>query len=498
MNKKKIENESLKVRPISSLKFRILTGVIGLVLLPGIVAIVIARGRLGSALEKELVERGVAITRTVAVRSTKPVLTTDLFTLHELIRNIIDSNKDVRYVIIYYPEEQILIHSFKKGIPKGLLEANYIPEGKEFHHVLLETEEGSIRDVIVPLWDKGKGVVRVGMSERRINHLLSGVTYQMIGVIGLVLLLGISGAYILTTILTRRLFNLVDMAAAVGKGDLDAKAPQESNDEVGSLTSAFNSMVEDLKRHITEQKKMQSQLFHSGKLAAMGELASCVAHEINNPLSSIAVCAESLLERLSQGALNCCLSEREEWTEYLKSIEKEIHRCKKITTALLSLSNLKEPQIALIDINQLLENMLLLVKYQADRTGKKIIIKLGSELPLVLADGDSLQQVFLNLMINALDHTNGGGKIDISTRITRREDKPWVEVVLADNGCGIPRENLDKIFQPFFTTKKDGTGSGLGLSISKRIVEEHNGQIVVTSQLNKGSVFSVYLPLEKD
>lgn len=300
-----------------------ITGVTVLVLLLGIVAIVIARGRLGSALEKELVERGTAIARTVAVRSAKPVLTSDLWTLHELVRNVIDSNKDVRYVIIYYPEEQILIHSFKKGIPRGLLEANYIPEGKEFRHVLLETEEGRLRDVIVPLWENGKGAVRVGMSELRINHLLSGVTYQMIGVIGLVLLLGISGAYVLTSILTRRLFNLVDMAAEVGKGDLDAKAAQEGDDEVGRLTLAFNSMVEHLKRHITEEKEMQSQLFHSGKLAAMGELASCVAHEINNPLSSIAICAESLLERLSQGALNCCLSEREEWTEYLKSIEKE-------------------------------------------------------------------------------------------------------------------------------------------------------------------------------
>jgi two-component system NtrC family sensor kinase len=318
----------------------------------------------------------------------------------------------------------------------------------------------------------------------------------MVGVIGLVLLLGISGAYLLTTVLTRRLFRLVDMATAVGKGDLDAKAAQGGSDEVGRLTSAFNSKVEDLKRHIMEEKRMQSQLFHSGKLAAMGELASCVAHEINNPLTSIAVCAESLLQRLSTGAMDCCLPEREEFIEYLKSIEKEIHRCKRITSALLSLSNLKEPQIALTDINQLIENMVILVRYQAERTGKEIILKLRSELPLVLADGDRLQQVFLNIMINALDHTDGRGRVEILTRISQGEDKSWVQVVLSDNGRGIPKENMDKIFQPFFTTKKDGTGSGLGLSISKRIVEEHNGKIEVTSQLNKGSIFSIYLPLD--
>lgn len=252
--------------------------------------------------------------------------------------------------------------------------------------------------------------------------------------------------------------------------------------------------VLELIQDITEEKALQAQLVQSSKLAAIGELASGIAHEINNPLSSIVVCVEELGELFGNGQKNDTQSGRD-ILECIQSIKNDIYRCKRITTGFLNFSRRKETRFEPTDINQLLMNTALLTRHKAQKGHTEINFYLSSRLPLVMAEADELTQVFLNILINAMDFTPPGKSIDVHSE-TLEEDKVAIRIV--DRGCGIPQENLSNIFGTFFTTKPPGQGTGLGLPISKRIVERHRGRIEVQSKVNQGTTVTVVLPIDPD
>jgi signal transduction histidine kinase len=250
----------------------------------------------------------------------------------------------------------------------------------------------------------------------------------------------------------------------------------------------FDKILE-LIQDVTEEKELQLHLVHSSKLAAIGELASGVAHEINNPLGSISVCVKEISETINANHLQ--ESSYDEMQDCLDSIKKEINRCKQITTDLLHFARKSNPRRVPVDINQLLQNVVTLVRYKAQKEQKKIHLHLDSKLLIILGNGDELTQVFLNLILNAQDFSPSGGSIDV---YAGRKDQNNIYVHVKDEGSGIPPENLERIFNPFFSTKTSGKGTGLGLPISLRIVEAHGGRLKVDSQLNKGTTISVILP----
>ncbi len=249
--------------------------------------------------------------------------------------------------------------------------------------------------------------------------------------------------------------------------------------------------VLELFQDVTEEKELQLHLIQSSKLAAVGELASGTAHEINNPLSAIAVCVQEIAEALASprsGNNKFDVDIRQN----LDYIREEIQRCKRITTGLLNLARKSEHRKVPVDINQVLRNVVMLVRYKARKERKDIELKLTPNLPAVSGESDALSQVFLNLLLNAIEFTPAGPTIQI---ISGMQDEITLFVKIADQGFGISPQNLNKIFQPFFTTKPAGSGTGLGLPISQRIVKAHGGWIEVESQLNKGTTFTVYLPV---
>jgi signal transduction histidine kinase len=250
----------------------------------------------------------------------------------------------------------------------------------------------------------------------------------------------------------------------------------------------------ELYQDVTEEKELQFHLIQSSKLAAVGELASGTAHEINNPLSAIAVCVQEIAESIAAPHHAGDESFDAEITENLNYIKNEIHRCKRITTGLLNLARKSEHRRMAVDINHLLRNVVMLVKYKARREQKEIRLSLGSDLPILQGEPDSLSQVFLNLILNAIEFTPAGPTIEVRSG---KENEDFIFVEVIDQGFGIAPQNLDKIFQPFFTTKPFGYGTGLGLPISLRIVKHHGGRIEVDSKLNKGTIFKVVLPLEE-
>jgi PAS domain S-box-containing protein len=247
--------------------------------------------------------------------------------------------------------------------------------------------------------------------------------------------------------------------------------------------------VLELIQDVTNEKALQTQLAQSSRLAAIGELASGIAHEINNPLSSIAVCVDDLKEILGNGRTN---EAQPEIHECIESIKNDIQRCKRITTGLLNFSRHKEPQFEPTDVNQVLRNTALFIRHKAENMRVEIKFDLRPELPLVMAEADELAQVFLNILINAMDFSSTGKSIEVYTELHGQDE---IAIRIADHGAGIPWVNLPKIFSPFFTTKPPGQGTGLGLAISQRIIKRHGGRIEVQSIVNKGTTVMIILPI---
>ena len=245
----------------------------------------------------------------------------------------------------------------------------------------------------------------------------------------------------------------------------------------------------ELIQDITHEKELNLQMIHKSKLAAIGELASSIAHEINNPLSSIAVCIQQIKDVMNTADGQ---PEVDEIKLCLESMRNEIHRCKKITTGLLDISRKSSHRKVSLNINQILMNVLTLVRYKAEKEHKTLKLQLHQQLPEIVGEADELAQVFINLILNALEFTPTGKKIYIQSGV---QDKKFIFVKIKDEGYGIPIQNLNKIFDPFFTTKPPGAGTGLGLAISKRIVKTHGGEIKVESKLHKGTTFTVLLPV---
>jgi two-component system NtrC family sensor kinase len=242
---------------------------------------------------------------------------------------------------------------------------------------------------------------------------------------------------------------------------------------------------------ITEWKRVQDQVSQTEKLAAVGQLAAGVMHEINNPLATIGACVEALDFRVE----DLSPVDAQGLAEYLRIIGSELDRCKAIVNGLLDFSRPKARVKRQADLNQILEDALFLVKHHHKYRSITLQRTLASDLPLIEANHEQLIQVFLSLMLNAIDAMEGEGVL--SVRTDHLGDGSHIVAEFRDTGAGIPRDALGKIFEPFFTTKQPGRGTGLGLSICYGIVQEHGGRIAVESQPGRGSVFQVVLPVRQ-
>jgi two-component system NtrC family sensor kinase len=240
--------------------------------------------------------------------------------------------------------------------------------------------------------------------------------------------------------------------------------------------------------HVAQQRILQSE-----KLAAIGQLAAGIMHEINNPLATIGACIAALEHRLTDDVP----SDRQAgMREYLQIIDKEVQRCEGIVDGLLDFSRPKGKAKGPVNVSAILEDTLFLLKHH--ERFKKIDVhrELAEDLPSVFANGEQLIQVFMALMLNALDAMDQGGSLTVrSSHGSVHDDE--VEVSIEDTGVGIPRAELTKIFEPFYTTKPPGRGTGLGLSVCYGIVAEHGGRIEADSLPGRGSVFRVYLPVQR-
>ena len=298
--------------------------------------------------------------------------------------------------------------------------------------------------------------------------------------------------------IARPLATLVGGSRKVAAGKFDHRIHLDSDDEMRELAESMNDMTarfqeirDDLDSQVRERTK---QVVRSEQLASVGFLAAGVAHEINNPLASIAMCSESLEGRLSD-LLDHVSEEhrgdRDVIRNYLEMIQKEAFRCKQITEKLLDFSRMGDPERQNTDLRDLVSGVVEMIRHLGKYQNKNVILRDGGPVIAELCPQE-MKQVVLNLITNGLDSVDSGGAVIVAVR-QRDSD---AQLVVEDNGCGMTDEVRQHLFEPFFTRRRGGQGTGLGLSITYRIVEEHNGQIIPHSDgPGKGSRFTVSLPL---
>jgi signal transduction histidine kinase len=273
--------------------------------------------------------------------------------------------------------------------------------------------------------------------------------------------------------------NLLAQMERVRAGDLTARVPAQSHDEIGRLTDGFNSMVESLQKTTEELREShERQIQQAGKLASIGELASGIAHEIRNPLAGIGAAVEVLAESAKD-------------REIVGEIRKQINRLSATLRGLLDFSRPSEPEIMPCDVGELLKPMLALTRPDAQKANVQIITECPDNLPPISADPQQLQQAILNILLNAIQAMPHGGTLTVRTDLHVNR----LRLSIRDTGVGIPRENRERIFSPFFTTKHHGTG--LGLAITRSIIEKNGGTIAVESEVGRGTTVFMEFPVSK-
>lgn len=332
------------------------------------------------------------------------------------------------------------------------------------------------------------------------NQLMS--LFLGVAAIGLFLIALIS--YIITNHITKPLGNMVKITQSIANGNLEQEFVVDSNDEIGLLGSSLNKMVESLKNmrseledwgktleqkvneRTNELQNIQNKIMQTDRLASIGQLAAGVAHEINNPLGGILVLSSLTIENISENDPN---------RNNLEEIVKQTIRCRDIVKSLLEFSRQADAKLSKVNIISVLDYTISLLENQNVFNQIKLKKIYQKDIPRVEVDESQFQQVFMNIILNAIQAMNNVGMMELV--VSYNDQLQRIVISIEDNGSGISKDIIDKIFDPFFSTKQVGEGTGLGLSIAYGIVTRHNGKMYVSSEEGVGSVFTVELPVIK-
>lgn len=357
------------------------------------------------------------------------------------------------------------------------------------------------------------GVVDITYSLDEINRTMKAHVVKMVAVsIGFIVLVSLSVGWLLHRLIYVPLRDLDRGARRLASGDFDQPIPVRGEDEFGSLARSSNTMMAALKKsrreleewvQTLEQKVKErtdalrlaeAEVARGEKLASIGQLAAGIAHELNNPLTGVLTFTSLMRKKQPDGSQDA---------EDLDLVIRETRRCASIIRRLLDFAREKPPEKTEVDLNALIMDTVRFVERSAALQHVEITTQLDKELPKLNVDADLIKQVLMNILVNAQQAiTEEEGRILVTSRQhpARRlascgnEPVPAVEVAITDTGCGIAKENLQRIFDPFFTSKEVGKGTGLGLSVSYGIVRSHGGEIEVESTPGEGSTFRVFLP----
>ncbi len=501
-----------------------------------------------SGFRREVETTGETMVRMLAVNVESGVLFESEYELQEAMR-VLDRFDFVQYASVTNAEGLILAQVGEWAQDPETLKAKEVNKDHQAHldcrHVFYENENGrQFIEMIVPVVSRVQwlnretlgiteprnsldesystetiGHVRLILTLDQVNALIADAKETVMALTALVLIFSLIMLNYFVRFFTRPIRKLVEATDQIGRGDFSQKVDIRQQDEIGQLAATFNAMVDSLRQsrdeieeynRTLEEKilertlelgEAQAQLVQSEKLSAIGQLAAGVAHELNNPLGGILGYAQFALEKLQKTQpQQISATEIESYIRYLSDIETQARRCKTIVQNLLRFSrSSRTTEFDEIDINSILDDTRSFVEHQLRMREIELVVEKAEDLPVIQGNAGQLQQVFTNLIINAMHASSRYTQIKLVSRLSPAlgEFGGAVEILCIDQGVGIPREDLKKIFEPFFTTKEVGKGTGLGLSVSYGIIREHGGEIKVTSAPGQGTTFTVILPVQK-
>ena len=346
------------------------------------------------------------------------------------------------------------------------------------------SKEGKVYNVILPVvaGNEHYGYIHLKINAEDFSEILESNVIKRIIATALVFGLGILISVFLSWMYTRPIHNVVNAARSVAAGDLTLNLTTDRKDEIGELTHTFNYMVQKLR----EERALEEKLREAEHLSGIVQLAKSIAHEIRNPLNFISLSIDHLRKKyVQQGS-----EDKEAFESLITSIKHEIQRLNKLVGDFLDYGKPLRLSLQEVDMNGLIDELIALVWAKAEKDGIKIHHQYG-ELPKLSLDPDLIKTCIFNVILNAFQAMHAGGDLTLSTKTS--DSRAYI--IIEDTGVGIAKENLPKLFDPFFSTKS--TGLGLGLALTKRVVEEHGGKVDFNSIEGRGSKVTISLPVKE-
>ncbi|GIL18171.1 MAG: hypothetical protein BroJett040_19220 [Oligoflexia bacterium] len=410
---------------------------------------------------------------------------------------------------------------------KDFFESHVNPDSNAFFELTLRGNPHGF--VMYPIrWGQSDFFIALGASKGDAKAILRNVNYAFYSVVGAVIVLLVLSIIIISNAVLKPLDDLVQASQFLQSSDQPVEIPIKSDTEIGLLTESFNEMsrhilrvraelkakIHELEMTNKDLKETQSRLVHSSKMSSLGQLVAGVAHELNNPIGFIYSNMTHLREygnRLIQYAemvekdpARAAEIKKQLDIDYVKtdlpklitSCEDGARRTRDIVMGLRNFSRLEEAKLKEIDLHEAIDNTLSLLS--GEIKNRIQIHKYYGDIPLVTCYASQLNQVFMNILSNAVHAIEGNGNIWITTQKVTKNNKPMISISFQDSGKGMTPEVMEKIFDPFFSTKGVGQGTGLGLSISYGIIETHGGEIQVKSQVGVGTEFVITIPIKAE
>jgi len=466
------------------------TSVILIILVSGVLFII--QKREVEAIYQEKKDRGLVMVRYIAEMNARRLVFWDLDSIDENVSGII--RDDLAYVVFYdRTGRPVVISESIAGNVEVINQTSCAGEvrrddvflryvkipNKEKIHEVMEIEI----PVFIPESETKWGSVKIGLKLEDVQIRIYKTRLVLLAFGLITLLLTIVGSNLLARKITRPIKNLVEGTKKISRGDFTYNIPVISSNEIGDLTQSFNEMADQLLIARRETEETNKRLVQAEKLASIGRLSATIAHEIRNPLTSVKLNIQKLDESQKLDHVE---------KEHLMIAREGIEQIEKFIKELLGFTRTAVLHFDYFSIEEILEESLKLLK--PSLAEKKIILEkdIEEKLPQAYVDGDRLRQVFLNVLRNAHEAVDEGGRIKILLRMSAEKDKSCFEIRISDDGCGIPEKDWENIFEPFFTTKS--SGAGLGLPNARRILEQHGGTIKVVKKEGKGSCFLITLP----
>lgn len=468
-----------------------------LIFLVGLILFVIER-REERAIFEEQKKKGILIAENIAQLNLDPLLFWDVEGVEKNIEEQIDQK--LIYVVIYDRyRKPFAANNFIKDYEKIYQYSNLDGEEERRSHFFeskkLEDRKSRqilrILEIETPIFAKGSpkrwGSIKIGLSLKdvRAEILKTRIILILIGFGGL--LLGIFGATLLARRITGPIKKLAEGTVKISRGDFSQKIDIDSQDEIGNLAQNFNDMSRQLRLTKERMEMANRKLIQAEKLASIGRISASIAHEIRNPLTSVKLNIQKVLE-----------------SEKLENIEKEhlgisqegISQIENFIKELLNFTRVSDLNLDWFAIEQIIEESVKMIADSLELKKVRLERDFQGKIPEVYVDGDKLRQVFLNILRNACEAADEEGKIGISLSLIKDRIGKKVRTEISDDGSGIPEKDWENIFEPFYTTK--ASGIGLGLANARKIIEQHNGSIKVKKKEGKGACFEILIPCSEE